>query len=956
MKYYLVSALVLLLLASTTFAITDCEICQTVTTVSGYCSIDLVKDYANRTHQTVEWICLKGTNIKSPDDSKLNSSPIDTYQQSNGTITIYTSAGATVIKPNCNILSWNMKQVGDTISWYISCAVPSKIIATKAYFDIYTPFKLNRNGYNIGNSTYFVNFSSNIALTSIETKGYGFRVNASFTSTNGTYTISGIVGKTDVCVIFCSDPDDELWMTFACRTGCNATLGNIFPVFMQSVDALHTCSLTTCNGQVQSNQSGSYAVVPTTSSTLLSCNGVSCAKTSMIVWYEYNYSLKCNVVQSGNLLRSYLGPGTISAEENYNCTILNTAPKIINLVSPANNSNLTSPVNFTFYFQDDQNSTANCSLLVNGVNRANSPTVSNNTNTTFLNIQFNNTGNYTWKVNCSDGLLSNVSVSWNFTLLHWPVVTLVSPVNNSNIFLSQNNLTFYVTDNYSSTLSCSLYINGTLNSTNSSVSNNTNTTFFPNLTTYSNLSWFVDCSNGWFSTQSNTWYFTTIPHTPSITIVSPSNGSILFAPTNFTFYFQDAYNSTAICSLWINNTIWVTNSSTLNNTNTSFLISFNYTVYLPWFVNCSDGITSNVSVTWYFTYWINTPPIVTLIRPSNNSYINASQPFEFHVQDDLSISTQCYVYFNTIAIIYNITVGNNTNTTFYYFSEIYSANNSWYVECIDTSSLGGNSSVWYFGFHPNFPIWFNETPTYFNDLRVLYANDTNTTLTALIGVNMTCSSPLGTYTYNVSNISSLWYTFITFNSAGFWNCTAIAYNQTNRVLNWTTGNIICGSHYPFSIGYGCYSYIYLQVEQSTQCFDVGDNVLIWANVSNPLIVNSLWLFSADNNSYPFSYSILRDEYYIWYRVKQKQEVLMAVSYNASGVATGLGEITVTFNPCPYTPSQIDLIWMNLGYLLFIFFIGGLILVFMFVGGTVLWGILSGRKKIKKQPDINKLNK
>ncbi|MEM7822931.1 MAG: hypothetical protein QW703_01620 [Candidatus Aenigmatarchaeota archaeon] len=75
-----------------------------------------------------------------------------------------------------------------------------------------------------------------------------------------------------------------------------------------------------------------------------------------------------------------------------------------------------------------------------------------------------------------------------------PVINLISPANNTWSNKSSNDLIFSFSDTFFPTANCSLYINGTLNQTNESALNNTETTFSVNLVdgTYT---WGITCKD-----------------------------------------------------------------------------------------------------------------------------------------------------------------------------------------------------------------------------------------------------------------------------------------------------------------------------------------------------------------------------------------------------------------------------------------------------------------------------
>jgi len=102
---------------------------------------------------------------------------------------------------------------------------------------------------------------------------------------------------------------------------------------------------------------------------------------------------------------------------NLNKTIVGDilAPTI-NLVSPSESyiENSSSTINFIFNASDNRATSLNCKLLVNGSESANNSSVLSGVDTT-LTISLSN-GNYTWKINCSDGVNYDLSEERNLSV------------------------------------------------------------------------------------------------------------------------------------------------------------------------------------------------------------------------------------------------------------------------------------------------------------------------------------------------------------------------------------------------------------------------------------------------------------------------------------------------------------------------------------------------------------
>lgn len=240
------------------------------------------------------------------------------------------------------------------------------------------------------------------------------------------------------------------------------------------------------------------------------------------------------------------------------------------------------------------------------------------------------------------------------------------------------------------------------------------------------------------------------------------------------------------------------------------------------------------------------------------------------------------------------------------------------------------------------PVWMNTTPVY-NVSNTFYANANETTInsTSIIGVNQSCVESSGVHVLSVTNSSNIWSGSILINATGSWNCTATSYNTTDIEENSSVFTLTCPTSQPVPYLYACYSAISLTLDQNTTYFDVGDNVTLWALETNSTMTASMWLYSADNNTYPFRFSVIKNQWYVYYTVKQKQEILIIQTFTGSGVVTGIGEFTLTYNPGPPAQSFLANLYTQSGYLLLIVVVGILLIVVVMIAGPMVISILMG---------------
>ena len=127
--------------------------------------------------------------------------------------------------------------------------------------------------------------------------------------------------------------------------------------------------------------------------------------------------------------------------------------------------------------------------------------------------------------NLQDGTSDYSQKNWIILDRISPKINLISPSQDS--WLNTTNLTFIFnfTDSLSPNANCSLYIDGILNKTNSSVSNNTNTNFSVNNLAEGKHTWNITCKDlaGNFNSSKGSFSIDITP--PKITIENPKQGA-----------------------------------------------------------------------------------------------------------------------------------------------------------------------------------------------------------------------------------------------------------------------------------------------------------------------------------------------------------------------------------------------------------------------------------------------
>ncbi|MBI5227787.1 hypothetical protein HY988_04330, partial [Candidatus Micrarchaeota archaeon] len=154
-------------------------------------------------------------------------------------------------------------------------------------------------------------------------------------------------------------------------------------------------------------------------------------------------------------------------------------------------------------------------------NQSNASTV-NNTATSFS-VSSIPEGYHFWNVSCTDDSANTgLGAARNFTIdLTNPSIILNSPTNNSET--SSNSMTFNysVVDNFSSILNCSLYVDGTLQDANSSISNGSSVAISISNLNSGSHNWTVSCNDLSNNSNSKTNLFSI-----SVPVVSSGGGSV----------------------------------------------------------------------------------------------------------------------------------------------------------------------------------------------------------------------------------------------------------------------------------------------------------------------------------------------------------------------------------------------------------------------------------------------
>lgn len=316
----------------------------------------------------------------------------------------------------------------------------------------------------------------------------------------------------------------------------------------------------------------------------------------------------------------------------------NSPPTVPNLGSPANNSYTQyQTLNFDFNVTDAESSTLNCILYINSSNYGSNISVRNNTNTIIKNTNSLLNGTYYWNISCSDGSLTNWSVTRiiniNYTTNVTPTVNLMFPPDNNQTLNTTPTFIFNFTDDRSQA-NCSLWIDGTVYFTNMTAINNTktimtNTTYSLSIATHI---WYISC-NDTIRRGNSSIRNITIASTQLANIsISYCNLSFIQFVPNLSRYNQTTKTITQYNITPVNHTVCdfnISNSGTISSNVSVKIYPLNLTTYSStMFVVKINGTTlSNTTWTKIIT---NLGAGENIVLNTTIDYVSANRSFYFN--------------------------------------------------------------------------------------------------------------------------------------------------------------------------------------------------------------------------------------------------------------------------------------------------------------------------------------
>jgi len=261
-----------------------------------------------------------------------------------------------------------------------------------------------------------------------------------------------------------------------------------------------------------------------------------------------------------------------------------------------------------------------------------------------------------------------------------PVITLINPLNNARTTGTYTELRYNVTD-YSTISNCSLYVNKTLNQTDTSITKNIPQSFFVNTGESKSYSWNVSCLdyyNNTNVTNERVFRVNTPPSIPDLN--NPSNASYVGGSTTLLDWNSSTDNESDSITyyIWYEDANPPGYSSYTSNTQEYVDTSSTGTYY--WYLKAYDGYEfSQSSKQYYFTTSLDAP-VLSKISPT------------------LTLTDDSSILFNVSVIDDNLDTTNtklNLGGTWYYLNDYSSSGDTYYFDRTITGLTEQNYSYYF---------------------------------------------------------------------------------------------------------------------------------------------------------------------------------------------------------------------------------------------------------------------
>jgi len=277
-----------------------------------------------------------------------------------------------------------------------------------------------------------------------------------------------------------------------------------------------------------------------------------------------------------------------------------------------------------------------------------------------------------------------------------PIITLITPSNNSRTVGTNTELRYNITDD-SIISNCSLYVNGTLNQTDNTITKNIPQSFFLTTNEGNYYLWNITCRdyyNNSNASEVRNFNVNTPPTAPAL--ISPSNTSYVGGSTTLIDWnaSSDTDGDSLDYYIWYSQSA---NPSYLSYTaNTQEYVDSSSTGTYYWYVKAYDNYEfSNSSGTFYFTTSLD-PPVLSKIAPTIVLTDDSSILFNVSVTDDNLDTANTKI--NLGGTWYYLNDYTSSGNTYYFYRTISSLteqNYSYYFTAINNEGVLGSTDLSY---------------------------------------------------------------------------------------------------------------------------------------------------------------------------------------------------------------------------------------------------------------------
>jgi|GEM_PF-4468922 len=331
-----------------------------------------------------------------------------------------------------------------------------------------------------------------------------------------------------------------------------------------------------------------------------------------------------------------------------NTTIPDTNAPTVTLISPYDGETINSPnVTVVWNVTDDVDLQLDCEVYSNTsgawqVDYTTSVSNASSGSYTFTNLP---QGTYIWNVKCIDdaGNAAFADQNWSFAVVivinQPPQITLNLPEDNAAFYVQDINFNFTATDDYNTTLSCSIYLDGNLNQTNDSVQNGTLTNFLIEGISYGTHQWYINCSDGELSSVSEVRSFSVVSAVANWPVFSEVLYYAINEPSGEWIELYNPTSQPVDISGWViedNDGNWTIPAGTVIDADQSITIARNATEFYNMY-GCLPHLTYNKQLDdgrdWLRLY--NGSIEIDMVR-----WENASVGWPIYANDNKSIQRQ----------------------------------------------------------------------------------------------------------------------------------------------------------------------------------------------------------------------------------------------------------------------------------------------------------------------------